>query len=162
MTARNSVDVLVTSRSVSIDGSRPNRRRRQLRDSVSRSGVRVLVVARAVAVVVESRDLFRAEPRGVPPDGVGAVLVPVLGVPDQVGLGHIEAFRFAFAGLDERRDRGVDVVVGVLGPSRHVLRLLRSFALSIARANRLIARTWRRVPGVGRGCPPEALSDPDA
>ena len=33
--------------------------------------------------------------RGVPPDRVGAVLVPVLGVPDQVSLGHVEALRFA-------------------------------------------------------------------
>src|SRR4051812_13062426 len=129
MTARNSVDVLVTSRSVSIDGSRPNRRRRQLRDSVARSGFRVLVVARAVAVIVESRDLFRAEARGVPPDGVGAVLVPVLGVPDQVSLAHVEALRFALPGLDQRRERGVDVVVWVLGPSGHALRLLRPFAL---------------------------------
>src|SRR5215208_7997472 len=105
----------------------------------ARSGFRVLVVARAVAVVVESRDLFRAEARGVPPDGVGALLVAVLGVPDQVSLGHVEALRFALAGLDQRRDRGVDVVVWVLGPSRHVLRLLRPFASSIAKANRLIA-----------------------
>src|SRR4051795_1006351 len=60
----------------------------------ARSGFRVLVVGRAVAVVVESRDLFRAEARGVPPDGVGAVLVPVLGVPYQVSLGHVEALRF--------------------------------------------------------------------
>src|SRR4051812_3398151 len=105
----------------------------------ARSGFRVLVVGRAVAVVVESRDFFRAEARGVPPDGVGAVLVPVLGVPDQVSLGHIEALRFALARLDQRRDRGVDGVVGVLGPSRHVLRLLRHSRLSIARANRLRA-----------------------
>src|SRR3954467_15218511 len=93
-----------------------------------RSGFRVLVVGRAVAVVVESRDLFRAEARGVPPNGVGAVLVPVLGVPYQVSLGHVEALRFALAGLDERGERGVDIVVGVLGPSRHVLRILRPFA----------------------------------
>src|SRR3954467_10672209 len=129
MTARNSVDVLVTSRSVSIDGSRPNRRRRQLRDSVSRSGFRVLVVARAVAAVVESRDLFRTEPRGVPPDAVRAVLVPVLGVPYEVSLGHVEALRFPPPGFDQRSDRGVDVVVGVLRPSRHVLILPRPFAV---------------------------------
>jgi hypothetical protein len=104
-----------------------------------RSGFRVLVIARAVAVVVESRDFFRAEARGVAPDAVGALLVPVLGVPDQVSLGHVEALRFALAGLDERGDRGVDGVFWVLGPSRHVLRLLRPFALSIARANRLRA-----------------------
>src|SRR4051795_11200137 len=95
----------------------------------ARSGFRVLVVARAVAVVVESRDFFRAEARGVPPDGVGALLVPVLGVPDQVSLGNVEALRFALAGLDQRRNCGVDVVVWVLGPSRHVLSLLRPFAL---------------------------------
>src|SRR3954454_3605120 len=35
---------------------------------------------------------------------------------------------FALAGLDQRRDRAVDVVVGVLGPSRHVRRLLLAFA----------------------------------
>src|SRR3954467_1512455 len=106
---------------------------------IKRSRFGVLVVARAVAVVVESRDLFRAEARGVPPDGVGAVLVPVLGVPYQVSLGHVEALRFPLAGLNQGRDRGVDVVVGVLGPSRHVLRLLPPFALSIASANRLRA-----------------------
>src|SRR3954467_12023148 len=94
-----------------------------------RSGFRVLVVGRAVAVVVESRDLFRAEARGVPPNGVGAVLVPVLGVPDQVSLGDVEALRFALAGLDQRGECGVDIVVGVLGPSGHVLILLRPFAL---------------------------------
>src|SRR3954468_19953467 len=105
----------------------------------ARSGFRVLVVARAVAVVVESRDFFRAEARGVPPDGIGALLVAVLGVPDQVSLGHVEALRFTLAGLDQRRDRGVDVVVGVLGPSRHVLRLSDHPRLSIARANRLRA-----------------------
>src|SRR4051812_47854855 len=94
-----------------------------------RSGFRVLVVGGAVAVVVESRGFFRAEARGVPPDGVGAFLVAVLGVPDQVSLGHVEALRFALAGLDQRRDRGVDVVVWVLGPSRHIPRILRPFAL---------------------------------
>src|SRR4051812_22764619 len=94
-----------------------------------RSGFRVLVVGGGVAVVVESRDLFRAEARGVPPNGVGAVLVPVLGVPDQVSLGDVEALRFALAGLDQRGDCGVDIVVGVLGPSGHVLILLRPFAL---------------------------------
>src|SRR3954452_4041365 len=105
----------------------------------ARSGFRVLIVARAVAVVIESRDLFRVEARGVPPDGVGALLVRMLCVPDQVSLGHVEALRFALAGLDQRRDRGVHVVVGILGPSRHVLRLLQPFPLSIARANRLRA-----------------------
>src|SRR3954468_1713609 len=99
------------------------------RQGVAPSGFRVLVVARAVAVVVESRDLFRAEARGVPPDGVGAVLVTVLGVPYQVSFCHVEALLFALAGLYQRSDRGVDVVVGVLGPSRHVLRLLGPFAL---------------------------------
>src|SRR3954454_9238626 len=94
----------------------------------ARSGFRVLVVARAVAVVVESRDFFRTEARGVPPDGVGALLVTVRGVPDQVSLGHVEALRFALAGLDQRRDRGVDGVVGVLGPSGHAHRLLRTYA----------------------------------
>src|SRR3954470_22369292 len=94
-----------------------------------RSGFRVLVVGGGVAVVVESRDHFRAEARGVPPDGVGAVLVLVLGVPDQVSLAHVEALRFALPGLDQRRERGVDVVVWVLGPSGHALRLLRPFAL---------------------------------
>src|SRR4051794_15253048 len=58
----------------------------------------------------------------------------MLGVPYQVSLGQVEALRFALAGFDQRSDRGVDVVVGVLGPSRHVLRLLPSCALSIARA----------------------------
>src|SRR4051812_16044765 len=108
-------------------GRRAGEARWRRRDA--RSRFRVLVVGRAVAVVVESRDLFRAEARGVLPDGVGAVLVPVLGVPDQVSLSHVEALRFALAGLDQRRERGVDVVVWVLGPSGHALRLLRPFAL---------------------------------
>src|SRR3954467_10338756 len=125
-----------------------------------RSGFRVLVVGGGVAVVVESRDLFRAEARGVPPDGVGAVLVPVLGVPDQVSLGHVEALRFPLAGLDQRRDRGVDVVVGVLGPSRHVLRLLPPFALSIASANRLRATASASCPGTRSRTP--AATRPNA
>src|SRR3954451_24740075 len=133
----------MTSRPVSTDGSDATGRSRGSGRRVARSGFRVLVVGRAVAAVVESRDLFRAEPRGVPPDAVGAVLVPVLGVPDQVSLGQVEALRFALAGFDQRSDRGVDVVVGVLGPSRHVLRLLPSCALSIARANRLRATASR-------------------
>src|SRR3954454_10265271 len=125
----------------------------------ARSGFRVLVVGRAVAVVVESRDFFRAEARGVPPDGVGTLLVPVLGVSDQVSLGHVEALRFALAGLDQRRDRGVDVVVWVLGPSRHVLRLLRPFAFvdrdsESARRNRVSPLYAREGSSRARHGPP--------
>jgi hypothetical protein len=85
-----------------------------------RSGVRLaLLVGIAVAIVVELRVLFGAEARGVAPDRIGAVLISVLCVLDQVGLGELEAFRFAFAGLDQRRERRVDGIVGILGPFRH-------------------------------------------
>src|SRR4051812_14327150 len=117
---RDDVQVGLNRRAATRPAASPASRQR-----VARSRFGVLVVGRAVAVVVESRNLLRAEARGVPPDGVGAVLVPVLGVPYQVSLGDVEALRFALAGLDQRRDRGVDIVVGILGPSRHVLRFLR-------------------------------------
>src|SRR3954451_19032175 len=81
--ARNFVHPREVRRSFSIDGSRTRPAASPAsRQGLAGSGFRVLVVARAVAVVVEPRDHFRAEARGVPPDGVGAVLVLVLGVPD--------------------------------------------------------------------------------
>ena len=44
------------------------------------------------------------------------MLVVVLGVPDQVGLGDLEALRLALARLDQRRERRVDLVFRILGP----------------------------------------------
>src|SRR4051812_25331763 len=140
---RDDVQVGLNRRAATRPAASPASRQR-----VARSRFGVLVVGRAVAVVVESRDLFRAEARGVPPDGVGAVLVPVLGVPYQVSLGHVEALRFALAGLDQRRDRGVDVVVRVLRPSGHGLRFLPPCGLSIAKADRRRATAAAGVPFV--------------
>ena len=73
-------------------------------------------VGLGVDVVLEVRVLGRVEARRVARDGVGPVLVAVLGVPDQVGLGDLEALRLALARLDQRRERGVDLVFRILRP----------------------------------------------
>ena len=53
------------------------------------------------------------------------MLVAVLGVLDQVGLGDVEALGLTLPRLDQRRNRGVDWLIWVLGPLGHGQRLLR-------------------------------------
>ena len=89
------------------------------------SGLGILVVRFAVDVVVEPLVIRHVEAGRVAPDHAGAVLVAVLGVLDQVGLGDVEALGLALPRLDQRRDRRVDGLVGVLGPFGHGQRLLR-------------------------------------
>src|SRR4051794_20453067 len=74
----------------------------------------LLLVRLAVDVVVGLLGIV--EPGGVAEDRLGSVLVVVTGVLDELRLGLLEAFGLALAGLDQRRERGVDGIVGIGGP----------------------------------------------